>query len=112
MNLLPIMNCLIDEQTCTRWFHHHCSSKEMGQLKVQEKNKLGLDYSAEAEFWMPVSEFLKYFTNIEICHFINTSFFSLKKTWTESQVQGKVWRVETRFSVMVNFQFQFVLNSV
>ncbi len=38
---------------------------------------------------MEFSDFVKYFTEICICRIINTSFFSLSKTWSESSDYGR-----------------------
>ena len=37
---------------------------------------------------MSFTDFVENFTAIDICHFVNTSFFSLKKTWSEGVVNG------------------------
>ena len=39
-------------------------------------------------FRMAFEDFIQHFTNLDICHFVNTSFFSLKKTWSEGMVNG------------------------
>ena len=60
----------------------------MRRLSVQEKNKLGLKFEAESEFWMTMDDFLYNFTDLELCHFFNTSLFSLKKKWNETLIIG------------------------
>ena len=66
-----------------------CRSEEWDSLTSNERNKMGLTFQSDGEFWMPFSEFCTFFTHVEICHFVNTSFFSLKKTWTESLLRGE-----------------------
>lgn len=40
---------------------------------------------------MAFEDFCRYFTSLDICHVINRSFFSFKKTWKEGNVVGE-WR--------------------
>ncbi len=40
---------------------------------------------------MSFDDFCKNFTDIEICHLINTSVFTIRKTWKESVRHGQ-WR--------------------
>lgn len=40
---------------------------------------------------MSFEDFCRYFTSIDICHMINTSFFSTSKTWKEDIVEGE-WK--------------------
>ena len=35
------------------------------------------------------------FTNIDICHFVNTAFFTIKKSWTEFMQAGE-WTLGAR----------------
>jgi hypothetical protein len=44
---------------------------------------------------MDFADFVKYFTEVCICRIINTSVFSLSKTWSENSNYGK-WRVGER----------------
>ncbi|XP_070179125.1 calpain-5-like [Littorina saxatilis] len=44
---------------------------------------------------MRFEDFAKYFTHIDICHFVNTSFFSTKKSWSEA-VWHSQWTVSGR----------------
>ena len=48
-------------------------SAEMKALNPQEKGKLGLKFETESEFWIPFDDFLKLFTHVDVCHFVNTS---------------------------------------
>ena len=60
----------------------------MKRLSVQEKTKLGLKFESETEFWMLIGDFAANYTNLDVCHFINSSFHLLKKTKTESMILG------------------------
>ncbi|KAH9495989.1 Calpain-5, partial [Bulinus truncatus] len=59
-------------------------STEMQSLPQHEWEKMGISFGNDGEFCMHLEDFLKYFTHVDICHFVNTSFFSLKKSWHES----------------------------
>lgn len=60
------------------------TSKEWKSVPANEWAKMGLKFDKEGEFWMSFTDWCKYFTDADICHFVNTSFFTLKKTWTET----------------------------
>ncbi|XP_064603652.1 calpain-5-like [Liolophura sinensis] len=64
-------------------------SKEWNSMNPNERDKLGLRFQQEAEFWMSFSDFISNFTNVDICHFVNTSFFSMKKTYSEALLHGR-----------------------
>lgn len=69
-------------------YFYFYSSDEMRRLSVQEKNKIGLKFEAESEFWMTMDDFIYNFTDVELCRFFNTSLFSLKKKWNETLIVG------------------------
>ena len=46
-------------------------------------------------FRMSYADFTKYFNHVDICHVMNTSFFSLSKTWSEAIGKGQ-WVKPTR----------------
>lgn len=48
-------------------------------------------------FRMSFGDFIKVFDSIDVCHFVNTSFFSIKKTWTETMLHGE-WTTGSRGS--------------
>jgi len=60
----------------------------MKSMTVQERNKLGLKFENESDFWMLLSDFLANFTHMDVCHFFKTSMFTLKRSWTESALTG------------------------
>lgn len=68
---------------------------EWKHLTTQKWEKIGLKFEKDGEFWMCLSDFVKNFTNVDICHFVNTSIFSLKKRWWESILHGE-WHVSGR----------------
>lgn len=66
---------------------------EWKSLSTHEWEKIGLKFEHEGEFWMCLDDFVKNFTIVDICHFVNTSIFSLKKTWCDSVFHGEWHRV-------------------
>ena len=38
---------------------------------------------------MSFDDFIIHFSNVDICHFVNTSFFSIKKSWHEAMFKGE-----------------------
>ncbi|XP_059144535.1 calpain-5-like isoform X2 [Physella acuta] len=71
------------------------NSKELKQMSQNEWEKVGIKFTKEGEFYMSYNDFLANFTHVDICHFVNTSFFSLKKTWHESVFFGE-WKISGR----------------
>jgi len=67
-------------------------SPEWTNISDKEKEKLGLTFDDDGDFWMPFDDFLLHFTEMSICRLINTSVFSLSKTWKETQLFGS-WRL-------------------
>jgi calpain-5 len=44
---------------------------------------------------MAFEDFVSYLTNVNICHFVNTSIISLKKSWNESIMHAE-WSFQGR----------------
>ncbi|BFZ25902.1 hypothetical protein BsWGS_28940 [Bradybaena similaris] len=63
-------------------------SEEWQKIPKNEWFKLGVKFASEGEFWMSFDDFISHFTDVDICHFVNTSFFTLKKSWNESLLFG------------------------
>ncbi|KAL5020145.1 hypothetical protein ScPMuIL_003037 [Solemya velum] len=70
-------------------------SAEWKKLDFTQWDKMGMKFEQEAEFWMSFNDFMNIFTNIDICHFVNTSVLSLSKTWKESMLKSE-WSVQGR----------------
>lgn len=70
-------------------------SAEWRNVSEGQKKELDLTFDENGEFWMSFEDFYRYFTDVDICHMVNTSFFSLRKTWTEYQFPGE-WRTPNR----------------
>lgn len=92
-------------------------SPEWSKINKSEWEKMGLKFEQEGEFWMSFQDFMNTFTNIDICHFVNTSIISIKKTWSEAMFHGE-WTVSGRnggndfnsATFLSNPQFVFDIN--
>ncbi|KAK3597942.1 hypothetical protein CHS0354_042287 [Potamilus streckersoni] len=62
---------------------------------IDDDFKMGSAIYALARLRMAFGDFVKHFSNIDISHLGNTSFFSMKKSWQESIFHGE-WNVSGR----------------
>ncbi|XP_060083333.1 calpain-5-like [Ylistrum balloti] len=84
-------------------------SAEWDQVSDSMKKDIGLTVDDNGEFWMSFEDFCNYYTDIGVCHIINTSFFSLKKTWKEGETVGE-WRKPSRSGGCSNHKKSFLKN--
>ncbi|CAL1547881.1 unnamed protein product [Lymnaea stagnalis] len=70
-------------------------SAEIKRLPLNEWAKMGIKFGLDGEFCMSFEDFMAYFTCVDICHFVNTNFFSLKKTWHEAILFSE-WKISGR----------------
>ncbi|XP_076054857.1 calpain-5-like isoform X2 [Oratosquilla oratoria] len=59
-------------------------SPEWSKVSVAEREKLGLTFEDDGEFWMTFEDFVTHFTDLSICFLLNTNVLSLSKRWHES----------------------------
>ncbi|KAM7043443.1 calpain-6 isoform 1-T5 [Acridotheres tristis] len=64
------------------------SSEEWKKVSDSERKNLGLTVENDGEFWMTFEDWCKNFTDVDICRTVNTSFFSLHKTWEKKIMYG------------------------
>ncbi|RUS75116.1 hypothetical protein EGW08_017123 [Elysia chlorotica] len=81
LQLLRMYNPWIGNEYTGPWSD---KSKEWKSVAVHEWAKMGVKFEKEGEFWISFQEWIKYFTDVNVCHFVNTSYFTLKKSWTET----------------------------
>ncbi|XP_059080886.1 calpain-5-like isoform X2 [Tigriopus californicus] len=87
-------------------------SPEWSNISEKEREKLGLTFDDDGEFWMPFDDFLHQFTDMSICRVINTSVFSFSKTWCEEQLFDS-WKksdIEDRAGGCLNHPETFLNN--
>ncbi|CAD5113955.1 DgyrCDS3115 [Dimorphilus gyrociliatus] len=121
LGLIRVRNPLGNKEWNGKWNEQ---SEPMKQLSPKEKQKNGILYSNDSEFWMDFDEFLDKFTNVDICHFLNTSFFSAGKSLNETAFKGE-WSIgaagtkkdrsggnETQKTFLNNPQYLFEISNV
>lgn len=88
-------------------------SKEWEQLSKSERDKLGLKLENDGEFWMSWDDFCIHFTTVTICVLVNTSVFTIRKTYNEGAMKGR-WEgsnaggcVNNKETFLSNPQFRF-----
>jgi len=63
-------------------------SPEWQRISESERTKLGLTFEEDGEFWMTFDDFVTYFTEVSVCHLLNTSLFTFSRRWMGSSVYG------------------------
>ncbi|XP_057301622.1 calpain-5-like [Hydractinia symbiolongicarpus] len=88
-------------------------SAEWGKLSKKEREKLGIKNENDGEFWMSFEDFCRHFTTVTICMLVNTSVFTIHKTYNEGALKG-VWEgrsaggcVNNKDTFLHNPQFKF-----
>ncbi|CAH1781191.1 unnamed protein product [Owenia fusiformis] len=76
-------------------------SKEWEKIEKADRDKIGLTFDDDGEFWMLFTDYCKYFKNMSICRVVNTSFFSLHKKYYESVFHGE-WKAPNRAGGCLN----------
>ncbi|XP_026534368.1 calpain-6 [Notechis scutatus] len=64
-------------------------SEEWKKVSKSERTRLGLTLENNGEFWMTFEDWCKNFTDVDICRIVNTSFFSIHKTWEKKMMRGQ-----------------------
>ncbi|UYV65909.1 capn5 [Cordylochernes scorpioides] len=88
-----------DKEWCGRFSD---TSKEWEQVSQTEKDKLGLTFDEDGEFWMLFEDFCIFFTDLSICRLVNTSVMSFSKTWCEAIFPGEWSQVTNRAGGCIN----------
>ncbi|KAF7244964.1 Calpain-5, partial [Varanus komodoensis] len=65
------------------------TSEEWKRVSKAERKKLGLTIENDGEFWMTFEDWCKNFTDVDVCRIVNTSFFSIHKTWERKMICGR-----------------------
>ncbi|NXW82033.1 CAN5 protein, partial [Alopecoenas beccarii] len=64
------------------------NSEEWKKVSDSERKSLGLTLENDGEFWMTFEDWCKNFTDVDICRLVNTSYFSIHKTWEKKMMRG------------------------
>lgn len=82
---------------------------EWEKIDKNDREKVGLTFEDDGEFWMTFEDFCKNFVNIAICRVVNTSIFSIRKTWSEGCADG-MWAKPARCGGCINNRETFLNN--
>ncbi|XP_023222794.1 calpain-5-like isoform X3 [Centruroides sculpturatus] len=64
-------------------------SPEWSKISESERQRIGLTFEEDGEFWMPFEDFCTHFTDLSMCLLVNTSWFSFSKSWHEMSLYGR-----------------------
>lgn len=64
-------------------------SPEWDNISESEREKLGLTFDEDGEFWMLFDDFCLNFTDLSICHMVNTAWYSFSNTCNEAMFLGQ-----------------------
>ncbi|CAG5114859.1 unnamed protein product [Candidula unifasciata] len=84
-------------------------SPEWNKISKSDRDKIGLTFDEDGEFWMTFEDYCKYFVQTCICRVVNTSYLSLTKTWHEGLAHGQ-WKTPDRAGGCPNNQETFLKN--
>ncbi|XP_078268158.1 calpain-5-like [Rhinoraja longicauda] len=68
------------------------SSQDWKRVNGKECERIGVDVKNDGEFWMTFRDWCEVFTNVIACRLVNTSLWSINKTWDEVALPG-AWRL-------------------
>ncbi|GFN79965.1 calpain-5 [Plakobranchus ocellatus] len=84
-------------------------SPEWEKISKSDRDKIGLTFEEDGEFWMTFEDYCKYFVQTCICRVVNTSYLSLAKTWHEGLAHG-AWAKPNRAGGCPNNKDTFLNN--
>nr|CAD7407221.1 unnamed protein product [Timema cristinae] len=58
------------------------------KMNDAQRERIGLTFDEEGEFWMPLEDFVSLFTELTFCRLLNINMFSLSQSWSEAVVRG------------------------
>lgn len=69
----------------------HCRSAEWRFISESDKEKIGLTFEVDGEFWMSYRDFIKYFSRVEICNLSPETMedVSPDKKWVTNMFEGE-----------------------
>lgn len=76
-------------------------SKEWQNVPKSEREKIGLSFEDDGEFFMELCDFVLFFNQLSICRTINTNLLTLRKTWSEAKVYGE-WKIPDKAGGCIN----------
>ncbi|CAC5360721.1 CAPN5 [Mytilus coruscus] len=87
----------------------YAKSDEWNKIPEEEKKRVGLTFEEDGEFWMSFDDYCHNFVHTAVCRVVNTSMFSINKTWHEGSAHGE-WKKPDRAGGCANNRDTFLLN--
>ncbi|VDI00204.1 calpain-5 [Mytilus galloprovincialis] len=84
-------------------------SEEWNKIPEEEKKRVGLTFEEDGEFWMSFDDYCQNFVHTAVCRVVNTSMFSINKTWHEGSAHGE-WKKPDRAGGCANNRDTFLQN--
>ncbi|XP_052104854.1 calpain-5-like [Mytilus californianus] len=84
-------------------------SDEWNKIPEEEKKRVGLTFEEDGEFWMSFDDYCQNFVHTAVCRVVNTSMFSINKTWHEGSAHGE-WKKPDRAGGCANNRDTFLQN--
>ncbi|XP_045199572.2 calpain-5-like [Mercenaria mercenaria] len=82
---------------------------EWNKIPIGEREKAGIVFEEDGEFWMNFDDFCHHFVNVSYCRVVNTSMFSLSKTWHEG-IAHSAWKTPDLAGGCLNNKETFLKN--
>ncbi|WAR27546.1 CAN5-like protein [Mya arenaria] len=82
---------------------------EWQKIPKTEREKMGLVFAEDGEFWMTFEDFCQHYVNLSYCRVVNTSMFSLSKTWHEGLAHS-AWKKPNLAGGCLNNKDTFLKN--
>ena len=79
-------------------------SEEWTKIPESEKKDMGLVFTDDGEFWMDMTDFVQFFSSIDICEVFNTNIFNFSHTWHEFETADQ-WDQRTAGGGMAHDSF-------
>ena len=86
------------------------NSPEWKNVPKGERERMGMNFDDDGEFWMEFGDFMRNFNEVSICRIINTSVLSIRKTWNENYSFGSWLIASDRAGGCINNRATFCFN--
>lgn len=83
-------------------------SSEWNLVSSKQKQKMNFTTEENGEFWISINDFLKEFSEIVICHNLNTSWYNWLNSFKENSIYG-YWRKPDRCGGCINNKIESFL---
>ncbi|XP_063244586.1 calpain-5-like isoform X2 [Bacillus rossius redtenbacheri] len=64
------------------------TNPEWAKVKDSQRERIGLTFNEEGEFWMPLEDFVSHFTDLVVCRLVPSNIFAVGRRWAEFSAAG------------------------